>query len=221
MLGCAVSLLDPGPALFVDKSFRVAVRCCFPLSQFSSFCGLKQRLKFIVLLQKVCCVERAVPPQPLRRRQNVGFLRLLPRRRNLRAVKMTLGKENFVHVHDVMEGLLEVVSSNSVLFFFGIPPHGYKEVLATPRSLLDTKYDLRYFLFHTHGSTRVLGQFFIESQGFCDLKANAGNAKCWAWTARDRSHWRRCRSSCQVRAVFFRHQSLPCSSRLPLMGQEL
>ena len=44
-----------------------------------------------------------------------------------------------------------------------------------------------HLLFHKHGSTRVLGHFFIEGRGFGDLKANAGSAKSWVWTVRDRS----------------------------------
>ena len=33
----------------------------------------------------------------------------------------------------------------------------------------------------------MLGYFFIEGRGFCDLNVNAGNDKCWVWSARDRS----------------------------------
>ena len=49
------------------------------------------------------------------------------------------------------------------------------------------QFGLRYFLFQKHSSTRVLGYFFIEGRGFCDLKVNAGNDTCWVWSARDRS----------------------------------
>ena len=102
---CCNVPLCPSVRLILDlpcssrKLFRVAVRCFLPrLSQFSPLLWPKERLKFIVLLQKVCCVERGVPPPLLRRKrwfslQNGRFLRLLLRRRNLRGqpVRLTLG----------------------------------------------------------------------------------------------------------------------------------
>ena len=94
--------------------------------------------------------------------------------------------ENFVHVHDVLEDLLQILSWNSVLYSWHSSAR-IKRGSGDAKILLDTEYDLRYFLFHKHGSTRVLWYFFIEGQGFCDLKANAGNAKCWALTGRGRS----------------------------------
>ena len=89
-------------------------------------------------------------------------------------------------MHEVMEGCREVVSlelGTLLLAFFHMDKRGF----GYAKVILDTEYGLRYFLFQKHGSTRVFGHFFIEGRGFCDLKVNAGNDKCWVWSARDRS----------------------------------
>ena len=196
---CCNVPLCPSVRLILDlpcssrKLFRVAVRCFLPrLSQFSPFLWPKERLKFIVLLQKVCCVERAVPPPLLRSLQKRSVSTAVAAKtkfaRSTRQVDSghRFVMDNFVHVHDVMEGLPKAFSWNSVLYSW-YSPAWIKRGCGDAKILLDTEYDLRFFLFHKRGSTRVLGHLFIEGHRFCDVKANAGNAKCWVWTARGRS----------------------------------
>ena len=44
-----------------------------------------------------------------------------------------------------------------------------KKCSGDAKILSDTEHGLRYFLFHKHNSTRVLGHFFIDGQGFCQV----------------------------------------------------
>ena len=221
MLECAVgpvSLLDPGlPCLYK------ALPSCSSLFPSTSlpvfpFLGLKERLEFIVLLLRACCVERAVL-QPLLRRmrllslQNGRFPLLLPRRHNLRGQPfwLTLGKGLPRRTLSMCMRLWRVAERsypwNSALYSWHsstwtIRGSGFVKIF------LDTEYGLRYFLFQKHGSTRVLWYFFIEGRGFCDLKVNAGNDKCWVWSARDRSKGENTETVVKF-ALLFRHQSLP------------
>ena len=143
--------LGPSVCLILDlpcssrKLFRVAVRCfLLRLSLFSPFLWLKERQKFIVLLLGACCVERAVLPLlPRRMRllslQSGRFPPLLHRRQNLRGQPfwLTLGKGLPWRTLSMCMRLWRVAERSYPGTRYstpGIPPHGQKEVLVTPRS---------------------------------------------------------------------------------------
>ena len=178
-----VRLLDPGPALFVEKALPSS-SSLFPSTSLPVFA--------VSVAEGEAEVHRAVAEGVLRGTSSsstvcfaacgcsvfkaVGFPPLLCRRQNLRrqpflvASGQGFAMENFVHVHEVMEGCLEVLSWNSVLYSWHSLHMDKKEVLVTPRSSWTPSSVFASSCSKKHGSTRVPGYFFIEGRGFCDFE---------------------------------------------------
>ena len=177
--GFSSMLESPSVCLILDlpcssrKLFRVAVRCfLLRLSLFSPFLWLKEWQKFIVLLPRACCVERAVLPLLLRRMRLLSLqsgrfpTAVPPKTKSVRSTVLVdsgqgFAMENFVHVREVMEGCRERSYPGTRYSTRGIPPHGEKEVLVTPRSSWTPRHRVRSSLLFVpkawlHEGARVL-----------------------------------------------------------------
>ena len=193
-----VRLLDPGPALFVEKDlpscsslFPSASLPVFPVSVAEGEAEVHRAVAEGVLRGTSSSSTIASPHAVAQSSKRSVSTAVAPKTNSARSTVLVdsgqgFAMENFVHVHEVMEGCREVLSWNWVLSSWHSSTWT-KRGSGHAKIILDTEFGLRYFLFQKHGSTKILGYFFREGRGFCDLNVNAGNDKCWVWSARDRS----------------------------------
>ena len=172
-----VRLLDPGPALFVEKALP-SCSSLFPstsLPVFSVSVGegeaeVHRAVAEGVLRGTSSSSTVASPHAVAQSSKRSVSTAVAPKTKSARSTVLVdsgqgFAMENFVHVHEVMEGCREVLSWNSVLYSWHSSTWT-KRGSGHAKIILDTEFGLRYFLFQKHGSTRVLGYFFIEGRGF-------------------------------------------------------